>query len=152
MQLSFLGAALGLSVTLLTGCAIQQGPTVAERAQVEMVGMSRERVLACMGPPRENSTIGSTEVWTYRSTDGATISRAEYRAARPASGPAASPLAGFVSGLTASMPDSSATARTQSPYCNVNVVFSAGRVSAVNYSGPTDRGRQCVYAVQNCTP
>jgi hypothetical protein len=39
-------------------------------------------------------------------------------------------------------------------YCTVNVVVSAGRVSRVNYSGPTGglltAGEQCAFAVQNC--
>src|ERR1043166_6244050 len=40
-------------------------------------------------------------------------------------------------------------------YCTVNVGMSGGRVSRINYSGPTgallSAGEQCAYPVQNCT-
>ena len=62
-------ALLGLPSALLLGCATERGPTAADRAKVEMVGLSRERVLACMGSPKDNNTIGGTEVWGYYSTD-----------------------------------------------------------------------------------
>lgn len=38
-------------VTAFAGCAIQRA-VVAQGAQDKMVGMSREQILACMGPPR----------------------------------------------------------------------------------------------------
>ncbi len=43
---------------------------------------------------------------------------------------------------------------TRRPYCIVDVLFNDGRVSKVNYSGPTGGvltgGEQCAYVVQNC--
>jgi hypothetical protein len=42
-----------------------------------------------------------------------------------------------------------------SRYCNVSVVMADGRVSRINYTGPTGGaltgGEQCAFAVQNCT-
>ena len=38
----------------MSGCAIQRAQ-VAQDARVQMVGMSKEQVLACMGPPGEQS-------------------------------------------------------------------------------------------------
>jgi outer membrane protein assembly factor BamE (lipoprotein component of BamABCDE complex) len=37
-----------------------------------MVGMSKEQVLQCMGPPAQTSAEGQTEVWSYASGNGRT--------------------------------------------------------------------------------
>jgi hypothetical protein len=46
------------------------------------------------------------------------------------------------------------TAVSSSRFCNINIVFAGGRVSAINYTGPTGglltAGEQCAYAVNNC--
>lgn len=54
------------SVAALAGCAVQRA-VVAQGAQEKMVGMSREQVLACMGPPGAKAVEGATEVWSYGS-------------------------------------------------------------------------------------
>ena len=59
-----LSAALG-------GCAIQRAQ-IAQGARAQMVGMSREQVLVCMGP-QANKAAGQTEVWSYNSGDGTTV-------------------------------------------------------------------------------
>jgi outer membrane protein assembly factor BamE (lipoprotein component of BamABCDE complex) len=38
---------------------------VANEAKVQMIGMTKEQVLACMGPPATKAAEGATEVWTY---------------------------------------------------------------------------------------
>jgi hypothetical protein len=38
----------------------------------KMIGFSKERVLACMGPPTKQATVGATEVWSYESGDNFT--------------------------------------------------------------------------------
>ena len=56
-------------------------------------------------------------------------------------------------GNATTMTLSSATATRR--FCTVNVVMSEGRVSRLNYSGPTGgiltSGEQCAFAVENCT-
>ena len=59
-------AALGLTAVMLSACSIQRAQEASE-AQASMVGMQKERVLACMGAPAHNATVGATEVWTYNS-------------------------------------------------------------------------------------
>jgi hypothetical protein len=53
----------------LTACAIQ-------RAQIDarpnMIGLSKEQVLACMGPPTTQYAQGTTEVWSYNSENKVT--------------------------------------------------------------------------------
>jgi hypothetical protein len=52
------------AAALLGGCAIERARQ-AEAAQTAMIGMPRERVLACMGAPDSRADAGQTEVWTY---------------------------------------------------------------------------------------
>ena len=51
----------------LGGCAFQRAE-VAQQAQASMIGMPREKVLACMGPPAQKATEGQTEVWAYNTS------------------------------------------------------------------------------------
>jgi hypothetical protein len=91
--------------------------------------MSKEQILACMGPPASKAAEGQTEVWSYNSGDGTVL----------ASG---SVSGGSFSGVSSSR------------FCKINLVFSAGGVSTVNYQGPTGglitAGEQCAYAVNAC--
>jgi hypothetical protein len=121
---------------LLAGCSVQRSQQ-ADDAQNKMIGMSKERVLACMGPPASRMAEGATEVWSYGSGDGRIDT----------------------AGAVGSGGAFNATSRGH--YCRINVVISQGTVSQVNYSGPTAGGSgplgmllaahdQCGYAVQNC--
>ena len=65
--------ALGAAV-LLSGCAIQRAQ--AQDARAQMVGMSKEQVLACMGAPVNKAAEGMTEVWAYNSGNGMTVTDA----------------------------------------------------------------------------
>lgn len=118
---------VALSVTL-AGCAIQRAQ-VAEDARAQLVGMSKEQILTCMGPPASKAAEAQTEVWSYNSGDGTVV----------ASG---SVSGGSFSGVSSSR------------FCKINLVFAAGSVSAVNYQGPTGglitAGEQCAYAVNAC--
>jgi hypothetical protein len=95
----------------LGGCAIQRAQ-VAQDARAQMVGLSKEQVLTCMGPPANKAAEGTTEVWSYASGNGMTVA-------------------------TASYDRYGGTAVSSSRFCNINVVMASGRVTAVNYTGPT---------------
>lgn len=58
--------AIGLLLAgpLVAACAVQRSQ-VAQQAQATMIGMPREQVLGCMGPPANKATEGRTEVWSY---------------------------------------------------------------------------------------
>jgi hypothetical protein len=133
----------------IAGCAIQRAQ-VAGEAQSRMVGLTKEQVLACMGPPINKASEGTTEVWSYNSGNGrtqvdtfnqSTTNASIYGNSGYATGNAETTGSGF--GV--------ATRR----YCIVNVVMAEGRVSRLNYTGPTGglltAGEQCAFAVQNCT-
>jgi hypothetical protein len=112
----------------LGGCAFQRAE-IAQDARAQMVGMSKEQVLACMGAPGNKGAEGTTEVWGYNSGDGTTVVNASY---------------GRYGGSSVA----------SSRFCNVNMVFAGGQVSSVNYTGPTGglltAGGQCAYAVNSC--
>ena len=94
-----------------------------------MIGLPKEQVLACMGPPANQASVGETEVWSYNSGNGQTNT--------------------LVSGNRFT-----ASAITSQQFCTVNVVMTASKVSALNYTGPTGglltSGKQCAFAIQNC--
>ena len=66
--------ALGVA---LAGCAIQRSQ-IAQDARAQMVGLSKEQVLTCMGAPANKAAEGATEVWGYASGNGMTIKSASY--------------------------------------------------------------------------
>jgi outer membrane protein assembly factor BamE (lipoprotein component of BamABCDE complex) len=57
------------SVMLLALAACTSGRVAtANEAQSQMIGMSKEQILRCMGPPHSSYVVGSsTEVWAYNS-------------------------------------------------------------------------------------
>jgi hypothetical protein len=95
-----------------------------------------------MGPPAQKSAEGQTEVWSYASGNGrtqvSTFGNATTSGSVIATG-------NYVSGYASTYGNGLAIAARRS--CVVNVVMLAGRVSAVNYSGPTggllSQGEQC---------
>lgn len=92
--------------------------------------LRKEQVLTCMGPPATKAAEGQTEVWSYDSGDGATLTSGSVS------------RGGGFSGVSSSR------------FCHINVVMSGGAVAAVNYQGPTGglitAGEQCAYAVNAC--
>jgi hypothetical protein len=58
----------------LSGCAIQRAQ-IAQDAQSNMIGMPKEQVLACMGPPANKATEGKTEVWAYSTSPTINLDR-----------------------------------------------------------------------------
>jgi hypothetical protein len=149
-----------LSVAALAGCAIQRAET-ASTARTAMVGMPKEDVLACMGSPNTSGAQGDTEVWGYNSGDGRVVTFNQSNAfttgqSSTAGNAAFTGNAAYFGSHTAGSASTNAFGLGMSRrfYCTVNVVFRGGRVSRVNYSGPTGpllaQGEQCAYAVQNC--
>ena len=94
---------------VLSGCAFQRAE-VAQDARVQMVGMSKEQVLGCMGAPATKAAEGTTEVWGFNSGNGMTVVDASY-----------------------GRYGSSAVASSR--FCNINIVFASGQVATVNYAG-----------------
>jgi outer membrane protein assembly factor BamE (lipoprotein component of BamABCDE complex) len=121
-------AAAGVSC----GCAIQRAQ-VANDAQSKMIGLTKEQVLSCMGPPVSKAAEGTTEVWSYGSGNNHTTISTFGNVGR-----------GTYSGVGVG----------ESRYCTINVTMENGHVARMNYVGPTGglltQGEQCAFAVQNC--
>jgi hypothetical protein len=81
-------------------CAIQRAQT-AQDARVQMVGLSKEQVLACMGAPASKASEGATQVWGYNSGNGMTVA-------------------------SASFDRHGGTAVSTNRFCNINIVMGAG--------------------------
>lgn len=117
----------------LGGCAIQRS-LQAQDAQKQLVGMSDEKIMTCMGPPNVRSAVGQTEVWQYGSGDGSTTAHAS----------ANNWGGGLVTGSVSS----------SSRYCMINIAMRDHAVQSVSYSGPTGGlltdGEQCAFATRAC--
>ena len=140
---------LALAAMLLAGCSFQRAQ-VAQDAQASMMGLPKEQVLACMGPPQNKAAEGQTEVWSYASGNG-------YNSTIAATNIQTNGQAQVVGNQVYGSSNSSGfgTAVSKRRFCTVNVVMTGGFVSAVNYQGPTGGlltgGEQCAYAVEACT-
>ncbi len=120
--------ALLAAMAVLGGCGVQRAG-VAAKAKTQMVGMTKERVLACMGPPTSRAAEGATEVWSYAS-------------------------GGEAVGRVISAGPGAAIARTRFRSCTVNVLMINGAVSRLSYQGDTGglltQGEQCAYVLDAC--
>lgn len=122
------------------GCAMQRSQQ-AQDAKQQMLGMSKEAVLVCMGPPAQKTAEGATELWTYQSGNGQVDSSAMVSGGQ-----------GFGFG----------SASSSRRYCVVNVAFQGGKVSQINYTGATGSAgnglltsqigtdEQCAFAIRAC--
>jgi len=122
--------------SLLSGCMGSLArDDAAAKAKVQMLGMSKEDVLACMGIPKKKAAEGKTEVWSYASTDGyGTRTENNFK----------------VTSFYTTKPSSH-----ERSFCTVNVVMKDGVVGRINYLGPTatsfyNDDDQCGYAVAAC--
>lgn len=122
-------ATIGTCLVILSGCAMQRAQLASE-AKERLVGQTKEQVLGCMGPPANKMAEGTTEVWSYASGNGQVNATGAYW------GYGASSYSG------------------SQLFCTVNLVMQDGRVSRVNYIGPTGtfmlEGEQCAFAVESC--
>jgi hypothetical protein len=133
--------AIGLVAAIaLTGCAIQRAQ-LSQDAKAQMIGKSKEQVLACMGIPNNKAVEGATEVWSYNSgngyTEGTSVGSATLNRGY-----------GYASLF------GSSSSVSQSRFCTINVTMASGRVQQLNYTGPTGglltEGEQCAFVLQNC--
>ena len=126
-----------LMVAAVSGCKFQRAETAA-LAKMQLVGMSSEQILTCMGNPVAANMIGETEVWTF-------LSGGDY----VGSGSVTTYANGASAGSTTVVSTSSIRRS-----CKIDLVFRDQRVTKVNYSGRTGglitRGEQCAFAVENC--
>ena len=119
---------LGISfvvLTLISSCGAIQNAKTADTAKQQLIGMDKERVLACMGPPVRRAAEGDTEVWEYTSTSG-----------------------------TRDVTFSGTNGAISERSCKVDVLFRSGVVSRLNYNevngGLLTPNSQCASSVRAC--
>jgi outer membrane protein assembly factor BamE (lipoprotein component of BamABCDE complex) len=125
--------ALALPLSACVGGSLRRDDNAA-RAKTQMIGMSKEDVLSCMGPPKKKATEGATDVWSYLSTDGQGNS---------------------VSDTYKPTGYSHTNSSHNKRFCTINVVMKEGVVTRINFLGPTatnffNTNDQCGYAVAAC--
>jgi hypothetical protein len=130
---------------MLSGCSGSgQNLIQLQDSRNRLVGLSDEKILACMGRPQGRFTYGSTEVWQYNSN-----------AAREPAGGAASTPAHGATPMAAGGPAATSAPAAGARYCVVNVAMSNKAVQSVNYSGlsgAAPEAEQCATAVKGCLP
>ncbi len=134
--------ALGCAAMLLAGCTVNRAQD-AETAQTKMMGLSQERLLACMGEPANKAVEGNRAVWSYNSESEQSPRHFCTLELVTLIGPSC---------VDWFSPPTPPLKRA----CTVNIVMSNARVTQVNYVGPTGEslthGEQCRSAIENCVP
>lgn len=97
-------------LSLLAACGPIQSTRVKDQINA-MLGLSKEQVLSCMGPPGTRASEGATEVWSYSTFGGTTTSAA----------------------LTGNQFGTFGSATTSQDSCIVNLTMRDGVVAAANY-------------------
>jgi hypothetical protein len=121
-----------MALVALAGCGPIMSSQVADQIN-GMVGLSKEHVLSCMGPPTSTSSAGATEVWSYNSFGSINSSTV---------------LGGNQSFVAAS------TSTTQD-FCAINLTIQSDQVVAANYRS---QGKllapslPCYSALHACVP
>ena len=137
-----------VSAAVLSACAVQRAQ-VAHDARSKIIGLTKEQVLACMGPPANRAAEGATEVWSYHSGDG-TTTVSTFGSSNTTG--TVSRSGGFATGQATTFGSGFGVARQR--FCTINVTILNGRVDRLNYLGPTGglltAGEQCAYAVEAC--
>ena len=127
---------LGLALAV-SACAAYERADQAKKVQSQMVGMRKDQVRACAGPPRRRQVRDESEVWIYEVGDDDV---------RRGPGPPAADTGSF------GVPSPSRTIPRR--YCVARVFIRNGRVSRVTYSGMTggvfSRGEQCAFVLGSC--
>jgi len=110
----------------LAGCSTNR-TEVDQDPRAKMVGMQQDQVIACLGAPARRTLEGAGEVWNYSSDNRMIPTNANTDVN---------------------------SSRFSSRICNINIVFTNGKVSAVNYTGPTGTAPvtsdQCANAISPC--
>lgn len=125
-----------LLITTLVGCANIQSSQTAAKAKKNLVGMSKESILQCMGAASNIQSVGNTEVWEYSSIGSphTTIN--------------------YYNNQSGYNQYGYGNVNTIQRNCKINVVFIGGQVSSINYSGNTGglftKDYQCAETVKNC--
>ncbi len=134
---------VGAAGPLLAACATGPDPQVAQRARVEMVGMPKERLLACAGVPERQATANGKEYYTY-------VQRPSY-AASPGTSLGIGGFGGSSSGVGVGLGLGFPLFTDGGGGCEATFVLGGGVVEQVSYPASATLSA-CTPIVQNCLP
>jgi hypothetical protein len=64
--LGALSALLSVAACYDEGASFYDGrPALTQLAQQSLLGLSKKKVLACLGPPTKRAAVGADQIWTY---------------------------------------------------------------------------------------
>ena len=130
-------ASLGvfLACVALSACEGQR-PEVDQIAQSSLIGLSKKKILACLGPTTQRTPVGLEEIWTYR-IGHRHVAGIQLAILRDTTGH-----------------DSNASPLAESAACDVHIVIDGYGVSRVYYSradgGDLPLGEECHYEIHPC--
>jgi len=128
---------------LLVSCATGPDPQVAQRAQVELVGMPKERLLACAGVPERQAAANGKEYYTYVQRAGGAVS--------PGTSIGIGGFGGSSSGVGVGLGFGLPLVAGGGRGCEATFVLGGGVVEQVSYPASASLSA-CTPIVQNCVP
>ena len=115
-----------------SSCARMQRANIANKAQTNLIGMSKLELYECAGTPSRKEVVEGVEFLTYVGGGDRT---------------------GHVAGGTSNNAGGGAFSSNRR-YCEATFIIKDNKVSKINYSGRTggwiSKGEQCAFIVQNC--
>jgi len=130
MQIKSTSLAAFLVGVTLAGCEGQR-PEIDQIAQSSLIGLSKNKILSCLGSPTHRERVGLEEIWNFSIGHTRTVG-----------GPLAWGL------------NDAASPFAPSQQCNVNIVIDSYGVSQVSYSLSDGHklplGQQCIYEISPC--
>jgi len=134
---------LGTAGGLLVACATGPDPQVAQRAQAELVGMPKERLLACAGVPERQAAANGKEYYTYVQRAGGVVS--------PGTSIGIGGFGGSSSGVGVGLGFGLPLVSGDGLGCEATFVLGGGVVEQVSYPASASLSA-CTPIVQNCVP
>jgi hypothetical protein len=117
---------------VMAGCAFRRA-AIANRAQTELVGMSKKDLFLCAGVPLRQERVEDLEFLTFAG-GGDSV--------------------GSATAISTSPDTAVAFGRSTRRYCEATFVLKNGVVQKVNYQGRTGglltKGEQCAFIVEDC--
>lgn len=137
-----LGLLSAAAALVLTGCASGPSGEVATRAQSQLVGMPKARLLSCAGVPARQAEAGGNEYFTY-------VQRPSYAGGGPSTSIGVGGGSGGVGvGLGFGLPLFSSGGDNG---CEATFTISSGVVQRLTYPAGSHLP-SCAAIVENCVP
>jgi hypothetical protein len=121
---------ISVSILSMSGCKYNR-VKVAEKAKIELIGMSKNELLSCAGVPDKAISSNDIEFLSYRSGGETSYS--------------ANTFYGY---------NTTTLINSRTRFCDITITLKNDTVQSVKYSGKTGglltKGEQCAYVLENC--